>query len=89
MTLYTATVNLDKQCASAGDARGRSRTSPEPVRDPVSRSPPVAQVKLATQISNTSLQRRCNHLDHILGLLRIHYIDSSAGLSEIDKFNYL
>ena len=42
--IYTATVSIDKHCApgATGGSPARSRTSPEPARDPAPCSSPIA-----------------------------------------------
>lgn len=84
--IYAATVNIDKHCAPGGSP-DRSRTSPEPAWDPASRSPPVTRVKLpklAIHPFNSDNTTRTTFWDSFE-----FAIDSSTGLSEIDKFNYL
>ena len=79
--IYAATVNIVKHCATGvrGGCPDRSRTSTEPARAPASRFPPITRVKLPPIRPDIN-----TFLDSFKSA-----IDSSTGLSEIDKFNYL
>ena len=92
--IYAATVSIDKHCTTgaAAGSPARSRPDPDPPRDPTPRDPvphppPVARVKLpklAICPFNGNITTWTTFWDSFESA-----IDSSPGLSEIDKFNYL
>ena len=89
-TVYAATVTIDKHCtpmAATGGSAAHSRTSPEPARPTAPHSPPIARVKLpklAIRPFNGDVTTWTTFWDSFESA-----INSSTGLTEINKFNYL